>query len=130
MSEQRKNLSQLAKLAMGDKAEAKLASEVKIDTPSLLIGSFIRYIIVPCLLFYGNNILDNMSSEIKSIRQAQADLSTKLDVAQANSESYKQIVEKQMELIEYRLKILEDSYGKIHSKLFSEWATEPKQTVN
>ena len=119
MSEQQKNSSRPVKSATtvseakSKRVSKRFNSEAVVDLPSLIIGKIIRYVIIPCLLFYGNHLLENLSSELKTISKSQTDLAIKLDVQQAN-------VEKRLEIMEYRLSVLEASYGKIHTKLFGE----------
>ena len=121
MSEQQKNLKTQERLATTDSG---------FDLPSLIIGKMIRYVVIPCLLFYGNHLLDNITAEIKQLSKSQAEMSTKIDVQRVNSEAYKAVIEKHLELIEYRLTILEESYGKIHTKLFGEWSAGPKPNAH
>lgn len=121
MSGQQKNSKTQERLATTDSG---------FDLPSLIIGKMVRYVVIPCLLFYGNHLLDNITSEIKQLSKAQAEMSTKIDVQRVNSEAYKAVIEKHLELIEYRLAILEESYGKIHTKLFGEWGTGPNSNAH
>lgn len=121
MSEQQKNSKTREK-------SATVGSE--FDLPSLIIGKMVRYVVIPCLLFYGNHMLDNITTELKALAKSQAELSTKIDVQRVNSEGYRAVIEKQLELVEYRLAILEESYGKIHTKLFGEWGTRPASNVS
>lgn len=116
MSEQQKNSKTRERLATADST---------FDLPSLIIGKMVRYVVIPCLLFYGNHLLDNITAELKQLSKAQSEMSTKIDVQRVNSEAYKAVIEKHLELVEYRLAILEESYGKIHTKLFGEWSSEP-----
>ena len=118
MSEQQKNLNRQERLdTQGSEANqkrfAKPQPEPVVDLPSLIIGKIIRYVVIPCLLFYGNHLLENLTNEMKSISKSQSELAIKLDVQQAN-------IEKRLEIMEYRLSVLETSYGKIHTKLFGE----------
>lgn len=118
MSEQQKNSkiperSATTVSAANRKRAIKPHIEPAVDLPSLIIGKAIRYVIIPCLLFYGNHLLENLATEIKSVSKSQTELAIKLDVQQAN-------VEKRLEILEYRLSIMEASYGKIHTKLFGE----------
>ena len=120
MSEQQKNSSRPVKSAttVSEANQKRLSKplrsgEAAIDLPSLIIGKMIRYVIIPCLLFYGNHLLENLTNEMKSSSKSQSELSIKLDVQQAN-------IEKRLEIMEYRLSVLEASYGKIHTKLFGE----------
>lgn len=118
MSEQPKN-SKIPERSATTVSEAKRKRLIKpqleptVDLPSLIIGKLIRYVIIPCLLFYGNHLLENLTNEMKSISKSQSELAIKLDVQQAN-------IEKRLEIMEYRLSVLEASYGKIHTKLFGE----------
>lgn len=118
MSEQQKN-SKIPERSATTVSEAnqkrftKSQLEPAVDLPSLIIGKLIRYVVIPYLLFYGNHLLENLATELKSVSKAQTELAIKLDVQQAN-------VEKRLEILEYRLSIMEASYGKIHTKLFGE----------
>lgn len=121
MSGQQKNSKTQERLATTDSG---------FDLPSLIIGKMVRYVVIPCLLFYGNHLLDNITTELKQLSKAQAEMSTKIDVQRVNSEAYKAVIEKHLELVEYRLSILEESYGKIHTKLFGEWSARPNANAH
>lgn len=118
MSEQQKNskIPERSATAVSEanrKRPTKSHPEPTVDLPSLIIGNLIRYVVIPCMIFYGNHLLENLATELKSVSKSQTELAIKLDVQQAN-------IEKRLEIMEYRLSVLEASYGKIHTKLFGE----------
>lgn len=110
MSEQQKNTNQLVKSAMTDENRAITAA----------IGTLVKFVIMPSLLWYGSHALDRFADEIKDLRKDVTDTSSKLDTYKATSDAYKEIVNKQLEFLDYRINLLETLHGR-YEKLYTEF---------
>lgn len=96
----------------------------------LMIGYFIKLIILPLLLFYANALLGRLSDNVADLAKEQANLSAKLDVYKTNAENYKIVVDKELKFLDYRIALLEAEYGKIHTKLFGDWTPDGKRNFD
>lgn len=75
------------------------------------IGTMIRYIIVPILLWYCSHSLDQLANETKELRRDLAATSSKLDTYKVASEAYKELVNTQLEFLDYRIGQLERKHN-------------------
>lgn len=98
------------------------------------IGTLIRYIIVPLLLFYGSHSLDQLANETKELRRDLVATSNKLDTYKVASDAYKEIVSKQLEFLDYRISQLERNYngdtGQFYTEFFGKHGARPTTDVS
>lgn len=124
MSELPKDMSLPEKSAMTDND--------KVITTA--IGTLIRYIIVPLLLFYGSHSLDQLANETKELRRDLVATSNKLDTYKVASDAYKEIVSKQLEFLDYRISQLERNHngdtGQFYTEFLGKHGARPTTNVS
>ena len=99
---------------------------------STAVGTIIRYVIVPILLWVASTSLSQVSSELKDLRRMVGEQGRKLDTFQATSDAYKEVIRKELDFLNYRLTLLENrygDYGQIHPELLSERGSGTKTDV-
>lgn len=98
------------------------------------IGTMIRYIIVPLLLWYCSHSLDQLANETKELRRDLAATSNKLDTYKVASEAYKELVNTQLEFLDYRIGQLERKHngdvGPVYSEFLGKHGARPTTDVS
>lgn len=104
MSEPLKNLKTLVKSGSTDEYDGKLIYHA--------ITVIIRYMIMPALLWYGSVVLDKFTSQMEQLKKEVASNGARLESFQNTFDGYRAVIDKQLEFLEYRIRLLEVSlYG-------------------
>lgn len=115
MSEQPKNMNRPARLGMTDKRELAW----------LILGIVVRYVIVPSVVIFASSLLSSINTTLSQLSHKVDEVSRLAQQTKADSESYRLVVDKQLEFLDYRITLLEGVYGRIYPELLGEHPARP-----
>lgn len=80
---------------------------------------FIKYILLPALLIYANNMLETIYKGQDKLTKKQENLVDKVSELQLSLVEYKTAHDKDRELFEFRLNMLENQCDKLYNEVYS-----------
>ena len=120
MSEQPKNTNRPARSGMTDKRELAW----------IILGIVVRYVIVPSIVIFASSLLSSINTTLSQLSQKVDEVSRVAQQTKADSESYRLVVDKQLEFLDYRITLLEGVYGRLYPELLGELPTRPTRDVS
>lgn len=90
--------------------------------------NFVKLILLPCLLFYANNILHEIADEQKTIVSKQDALSEKISNIQLSFTELKISAAKDKELLAYRIQLLENRCDELYAEVYSKLPGKNRRT--
>ena len=90
--------------------------------------NFVKLILLPCLLFYANNILHEIADEQKTIVSKQDALSEKVSNIQLSFTEFKISAAKDKELLAYRIQLLENRCDELYAEVYSKLPSKDRRT--
>lgn len=104
MLEPQKNTSQRGKLAMTVNQK---------ELAWAILAIVVRYVIVPAVVIFASTLLSSINSTLAQLSEKVNEANRLALQTRAESESYRLVVDKQLELLDYRITLLEGVYGRI-----------------
>lgn len=115
MCELLKNMNQPEKSAMTVKRELAWA----------ILAIVVRYVVVPAVVIFASSLLSSINLNLNQLKEKVGEVSRVALQTKMESESYRLVVNKQLELLDYRITLLEGVYGRLYPELLSEHAARP-----
>jgi hypothetical protein len=95
-----------------------------------ILGIVVRYVIVPAVVIFASSLLSSINLNLDQLKEKVGEVSRVALQTKMESESYKLIVNKQLELLDYRITLLEGIYGRLYPELLSEHAARPTRNAS
>lgn len=93
-----------------------------------ILGIVVRYVIVPAVVIFASTLLSNIKTSLDNLMIKVNDVSRVALQTKVESEAYRQIVDKQLEFLDYRISLLEGVYGRLYPGFLGEHSAG--QTAN
>lgn len=120
MCELLKNMNQPEKSAMTARRELAWA----------ILGIVVRYVIVPAVVIFASSLLSSINLNLDQLKEKVGEVSRVALQTKMESESYKLVVNKQLELLDYRITLLEGVYGRLYPELLGEHPARPARNAS
>lgn len=91
---------------------------------------FVKFILLPALLFYANNLLENISKSQDKIEGKQETFNDKITALQVSLAEYKISHDKDRELFDYRLSTIEERCDELYEQVYPRLADKQKSRGN
>ena len=103
----------------------KSGMTVKRELAWAILGIVVRYVVVPAVVIFASSLLSSINFNLNQLKEKVGEVSRAALQTKMESEGYRKVVDKQLELLDYRITLLEGIYGRLYPELLSEHPARP-----
>lgn len=103
----------------------KSGTTVRRELAWAILGIVVRYVVVPAVVLFASSLLSSINFNLNQLKEKVGEVSRVALQTKMESEGYRKVVDKQLELLDYRITLLEGIYGRLYPELLSEHTARP-----